>query len=113
MLFSTSLISRYRRSNSVQIDWTVSVGNMLTVVILGFGAITAFFRVQGDIRVIVQELESLDKHQVALESSINQMTQIMSQVAVQSNRIDHLEEDLRELKHGEGFVLPMLRGGPK
>lgn len=37
--------------------------------------------------------------------TLKQLTAILSTVAVQDNRLNHLEEDIREIRHGKGLVL--------
>lgn len=38
--------------------------------------------------------------------TLKQLTAILTTVAVQDNRLNNLEDDIREMKHGKGYILP-------
>lgn len=49
----------------------------------------------------------------ALENDVKALNKVITEVAVQQARINNIERDLRELRHGEGFIFPLeasLRG---
>ena len=51
------------------------------------------------------ELQSL--RLAALEVDIKALNKVITEVAVQNNRIDMLEKRYEEIRHGEGFVFPL------
>lgn len=86
------------------IDWTVSVGNLLQIgafVILG---ITMFLTMRGDINILRHDVQSLEKGQLILNEAFAQLGTILTQVAVQDNRLLMIEKSMDDLKHGQGFV---------
>jgi cell division protein FtsL len=49
-----------------------------------------------------------------LKAEVKQFSQILTELALQSQRIDMLDRRYEELRHGEGFVFPLaakLHGG--
>jgi hypothetical protein len=78
-------------------DPTITLGTLIQIaVFLGTGLI-AFIRVQG-------KLEMLSLRVRNLETTSENIGTILQAVAVQSQRLTALEQDLRELRHGEGFI---------
>jgi len=43
----------------------------------------------------------------ALKDEIKELSKLVTEVAVQSKRLDILEQRYEELRHGEGFVFPL------
>ena len=98
----------------IAVDWTISVGNLLTIVIIGLGAMSAFYRLQGDLRVLRHEFRNMEAVQLNLQENLTSLTTIMTQIAVQQTRLDMLQTDIEDMKHGRGFVLDLPVGrGPK
>lgn len=95
----------------VTVDWTISVGNILTVLVLSLGALSAFYRIQGDLRVLRHDFRNLETTQVGIGESLDVLGKALTQIAVQQTRLDIIERDLADLKRGEGFVLPLPAGG--
>ncbi len=48
----------------------------------------------------------------ALKEEIAELRKLVTEVAVQSKRLDILEERYEELRHGEGYVVALKRSGP-
>lgn len=67
----------------------------------------AFFVImlKADIRIIRHDLSNLKIRQDALNEAFQQLTTVLSQVAVQSQRLTAIEEDIRELRHGNGYIV--------
>ena len=41
--------------------------------------------------------------------TLKQLTAILGTVSVQDTRLAHIEEDIRDMKRGEGYILPLPR----
>ena len=81
-------------------DPSIKLGDILTIAsFVGMG-VAAYYKVKADLRVHNVRLTSV-------ETACVQMAATLTQVAVQDNRLVNLENDVRELRHGEGFVLPI------
>lgn len=86
------------------IDWTISVGNLINIVILVCGLMTFFWGMKGDIRIIRHDMTNLKQRQETLGEAFTQLGTILTQVAVQDTRINRVEADIVDLRHGRGFV---------
>lgn len=62
------------------------------------------FMIKADVRVLGIKLEGMNANLAVLNNSFEKLGSILTSVAVQDQRILGLEEDIRELKHGRGFV---------
>lgn len=94
------------------IDWTFSIGNLVQLVGFLVMAVGLFYGLKGDIRVIRHDMGHMEKRQEALGEAFKQLGQVLQQVAVQDTRIDRIEEDIKEMKHGQGFVTYFPKGAP-
>lgn len=60
--------------------------------------------IKADIKIVKHDLNVMKVRQDSFSESVKQLTLILTSVAVQDNRINAVEEDIRELRHGKGFV---------
>lgn len=60
--------------------------------------------IKADIKIVKHDLNIMRVRQDSFSESVKQLTLILTSVAVQDNRINAIEEDIRELRHGKGFV---------
>lgn len=96
------------------IDPTVSVGNLLQILVIIGGGISVFFALRADVRVMRHDMNNLKERQEALGEAFNQLGSILSKVAVQDERLieqgrrlERIEGTIDELRHGKGFINPM------
>lgn len=96
------------------IDPTVSVGNLLQMIVIVVGGLSVFFALRADVRVMRHDMNNLKERQEALSEAFKQLGDILKQVAVQderlveqSRRIGAAERTIDELRHGKGFISPM------
>lgn len=59
---------------------------------------------KADIRILRHDMANLTVRQDALNEAFQQLTGILTQVAVQDTRIKAIEDDIRELRHGKGYI---------
>ena len=89
------------------------LGDILQIVQIAaylIGAAIFVAMLKADIRVLRHDVRALSIRQDSLNEAFKQLTEILTTVAVQDNRIAAIEEDIREMKHGRGYVLPDKRG---
>lgn len=85
-------------------DPTIKLGDLLTIAsFLGVG-LTAFYNIKSQLGILSVEVNALKKAE-----EYNSAT--LRLVAIQKVEIDHIKQDLHELKHGEGFVFPLKQKG--
>ena len=114
MMLNTSAFAKASKLHSVQrnnllemamfnFDPTIKLGDVLTIAsFLGVG-ISAFYNIRG----------RLDMHNLRLttmETSVKSVLETLGIVATQKVEIDHIKDDVRELRHGKGFVTEALNG---
>lgn len=88
----------------VAFEWTVRAGDMLTL-IGGIGVAAAFlYRRGGDDVTMKLTLTAMTGELSEIQSEIKKIGSILINQADQNRRIIHLEDDVRELRHGRGFV---------
>lgn len=84
------------------IDWNVRLGDVLVVASLaGTGIVYAFKSGR-----FAESIENMQKEITALKKVTEAITSLLTMVAVQKSEIENIREDVRELKHLKGFVLP-------
>ena len=75
------------------------------VSILGGGGLVAF-RLGKNSQVVREAMRQQATEIAALKDEIKELSKLVTEVAVQSKRLDILEQHYEELRHGEGFVFP-------
>ncbi len=84
------------------IDYTITIGNIVEIATLIGGGTYAVVQMKGTVTNLKNDMTDM-------KVEIKKVGEVLIQMAVTDNRLTNVEQDIRELKHGEGFVLP-LRG---
>lgn len=67
---------------------------------------------KADIKIIKHDVRVIQSRADSQSESLKTITATLATVAAQDIRINHIEEDVRELRHGKGFVTgPYTRHG--
>jgi len=83
---------------------TITLGNLLTIFSV-VGSVFAFiWTMKSDIGIVKRDIDYLQQSHKALTEAFNQLGKILTQVAVQDQRINMLEKRVDELSHGKGYV---------
>ncbi len=88
----------------VTVDWTINVGTLIQALIFVGSIIALYFAMKSDIRVIRHDMKTLEQRQAVLHEAFTQLGTLLTTVAVQKTELEHVREDIREMKHGRGFV---------
>lgn len=86
------------------IDWSISLGNILTILSVIGSVITLVYSMKNDISILKRDIDYLQDSHKALTEAFNQLGRVLTQVAVQDQRINMLEKRVDEIAHGKGFV---------
>lgn len=86
------------------LEYSISLGTILQTVVYTAAAIAFFFTMRNDINIIKHDMDNLHQSQRSLNEAFSQLGKILTQVAVQDNRIVMIEKYVDELRHGQGFV---------
>jgi Tfp pilus assembly protein PilN len=104
------------------IDYTITIGNLIEIGSIVGGGILVLLTLKSDVRILklgaVQQRKEAQERSVALKEELSQMQNEIKKIgevlitqADQNRRILHLEEDVRELRHGRGFIRTATTGG--
>ena len=88
------------------IDWTINVGNLITIFTIVGGGIFALSNMQSSIISLREDVLHIEKRQDSLNEAFNQLGKILTQVAVQDSRLNMVEKNIDELRHGRGYIRP-------
>jgi hypothetical protein len=100
-------------SEQVSVDTALKLIEIVSI--LGGGGLVAF-RLGKNSQVVREAMRQQASEIAALKDEIKELSKLVTEVAVQSKRLDMLEQRYEELRHGEGFVFPLaaqLRGVPQ
>jgi hypothetical protein len=86
------------------IDYTITVGNLVEIASIIGGGILVMVTLRGDVANMKAEVGEI-------QVEIKKIGDVLINQADQNRRIIHLEEDVRELRHGRGFVQNRSLGG--
>jgi hypothetical protein len=90
------------------IDYSITIGNIVEICVIFGGGISALAVMKSTIAVVkdnVTEMKRETKMEFAgIQSEIKKIGEVLINQADQNRRLIHLEDDVRELRHGEGFV---------
>lgn len=86
------------------LEYTITVGSLLQSVLLIAAATAAFYALKGDVNVLSHDVHNIQQNQKAMTEAFTQLGKVLTQVAVQDNRIHMIEKKVDELSHGMGFV---------
>lgn len=92
-------------------NWNEEMNENVSIIVqiaqlIGFvvSAVVFIVMIKADIKVLRVQMEGITNNIKILNSSFDKLGAILTNIAVQDQRISGLEEDFRELKHGRGFV---------
>lgn len=97
---------------TVSIDWTISVGNILTISVIMFTIVAAYFKLMGRVDRVEDRFTDMTKTMERMGETIIEIGVVLAASKVIEHRLDRAENDIREIKHGEGFVFPLGRVRP-
>lgn len=89
------------------IDWTISVGNLLQIAVFLVVGIGAFFALRTDIKILHNQVRIINDRQDDLATTTTNISNTLTTVAVQGERINQMSKTIDEMRHGQGFVNPM------
>lgn len=84
------------------IDWSVRFGDLLVIVSLA-GTIIVYAFKSGR---FAQSMENMQQEIKALQEVAKSLTAVLITMAEQKKDIQHLRQEITELRHGKGYVHP-------
>ena len=96
-------------TDQVSIDTAFKLIEIVSM--LGGGGLVAF-RLGKNSQVVREAMRQQTAEIAMLKDEIKELSKLVTEVAVQSKRLDILEQRYEELRHGEGFVVPLAANLP-
>lgn len=79
------------------IDYTINIGHILQIVVILGGGFAALI-------VMRSTLTNLKDDMTDMKAEIKKVGEVLVTLAVTDKRLENVEEDVRDLKHGRGFI---------
>lgn len=86
------------------IDYTITIGNMVEIASIVGGGIAVLWTLKADVGALKQGAKALKDDFNDMQMEIKKIGDVLVTQADQNRRIMHLEDDVREMRHGDGFV---------
>ena len=81
----------------MMIEQTITVGNIIEIACIIGGGLGVFYTLKGTVAALKTEV-------VGIQVEIKKIGDVLITQADQNRRLIHLEDDIRELRHGRGFI---------
>lgn len=86
------------------IDATITIGNMIEIGVIAAGGIAALVTVKNSVNNLGGEVKRMKEDFLDVKNDIKKFGDALIRMALQEQRIANVEMDVRELRHGRGFV---------
>lgn len=71
---------------------------------IGLGAVGFFYALKVQIDRLANDINHIKENQKSLQEAFSQLGSILTKVAVQDTRLNMIEKNLDEIRHGKGLV---------
>jgi hypothetical protein len=89
---------------SVMIEQTITVGNIIEIISIIGGGLTVFATLKNTVANIKVEVSGMQAEIKKLGDILIAQADMRGEMKVLETRLFSAEQDIRELRHGEGFV---------
>jgi hypothetical protein len=90
------------------VDATITVGNIIEIITIAVGGIVAIVQLKNSVstlkKEIALELDFMKTDFTDMKTEIKKVGDVLIKMAVTDQRLLGVEQDVRELKHGRGFI---------
>lgn len=83
------------------IDYTINIGHIMQIVVILGGGASALV-------VMRSTVINLKDDMTDMKAEIKKVGEVLITLAVTTKRLDNVEEDIRDMKHGRGFIANRL-----
>ena len=81
----------------LMIEQTITIGNIIEIASIIVGGITVFVTLRNTVANIKDEVQGM-------QTEIKKLADVITRMAVTDIRLTNIEQDIRELRHGRGFI---------
>lgn len=86
------------------IDYTITIGNIVEIGSIIFGGIAVLYTLKGDVKTLKRDFDAIQKEIKKLGDILVNLADIRGDIKTLTARVAMAEQDIREMKHGDGFV---------
>ena len=86
------------------VDYTITIGNIIEIGSIIGGGLLVLMTLKNDVVSLKLGAQELRSEIGEMQIELKKIGQVLVTQADQNRRIMHLEDDVRELRHGRGFV---------
>jgi prefoldin subunit 5 len=79
------------------IDYTINLGAIIQIIVIVGGGLIAMISMKSTVDNIKSDMDEM-------KTDLKKVGDALVTLAVATKRLDHVEEDIREMKHGRGFI---------
>jgi len=79
------------------IDPTITFGNIIEITSIVGGGLVVLFKMNSSVVMLKADVSMMQKE-------IIKIGDVLTKLAVADTRLNNIERDIRELRHGEGFI---------
>lgn len=85
------------------VDATITIGNIIEISVIAVGGVTMMITLKNTVTNMKTDISDM-------KSEIKKVGDVLVKMAVTEQRISNVEQDVRDLRHGHGFVQRDLNG---
>lgn len=86
------------------IDYTITIGNIVEIGSILLGGIAVLWTLKSDVKTLKRDFVAIQKEIQKLGEILVNLADIRGDIKALSTRVSMAEQDIREMKHGNGFV---------
>ena len=86
------------------INYTITIGNIIEILAIVGGGLLALVTLRNTVNNLKDDMTDM-------KTEIKKVGEVLVKMAVTQTRLDNVEQDIRDLKHGRGFITPRSDGG--
>lgn len=85
---------------------TLSIWIQICIQVIAYIVIAVIFitAIRADVKILKIQMDGIKDNLKLLNDSMTKVGECLRMIAVQDTRITHIEDDIRDLKHGRGFI---------
>jgi hypothetical protein len=86
------------------IDWTINVLQVVEIGSIVLGGLGVMFTLRNDVKTMKKEISGVQTEIKKLGDILISQETIRGEIRVLDARLNMAEQDIREMKHGDGYV---------
>ncbi len=100
----TAVVAQAGASTGIQVEMTISLGNLLTILAFLIGGVGFVYTIRSDVRAQGDRLD-------AVEHELQKLSDILIALGRQDERLNAMDRRIDDMRRGEGFIVPPVKRG--